>query len=306
MSLITVSREQFKARFEKPKTKRMIDSALVAWDKFLKHIMADEPTLILRFRDNEKEKYAILDHMIQTWKRSKSLATMRSYFQYTKSWLKYNDIPFDDDKIKENIRFPKPIKSRGRGIDKDLIKRLVDASNPFYKALIIVLASTGIRVSGVLAMKVNWIDFNSKPAKVTVPGEHAKAGVEYITFLTNEAERMIKEIIRERKLKDDDIIFRKSYGAFATYISKLRKKLNLMDKEPNGKFYIVRIHKYRSFTLNRLSRSIGSEFAHAILGHGEDVGKYFHDGMSDDEAGEDFKKGIESITINDNRPDNNT
>lgn len=297
MSLITISREQFLDRYEKRKTKIMIQTAFIAWDKFLRHIHSEEADIVQKMRDDQREALRILDHMVQVWKKSKSLATIKSYFQYTKAWLKFNDVRLDDDRIKEYVRFPKPIKYRTRGIDKDIIKLLIDNSNPFYRALFIVLASTGIRVDGVLHMTPSWIDFNSRPAKVTVPGRYAKAGVEYITFLTPEAERKIRDMIKQRKLNDDEVIFDRSYATFALYMSKLRKKLNLLEKEPNGKFYVVRIHKYRSFTLNRLSRSVGSEFAHAVLGHGESVGKYFHDGMSDEEAGQDFLKGAYAVTM---------
>lgn len=302
MSLLSITREQFLNRYDKPKTKSQATVALIAWDRFVSHMLVSEPDLILQLKQNEKERYRVLDHVVQFWKnarnpkafaRKRHPTTISTYFIYVKAWLKFNEVEISDDKIKDAVRFPKAIRERVRGMDQPMIFKMYDRATPWYKALIVFQACTGMRIGEALNARMSWIDFESDPPKITIPGEYTKTGQERITFLTPEAVRHIKEIAK------GDIIFDKSYQSVWNYMDRLRKDCGFTERGSNGQYH-VRIHKLRGFAENKIGRAVDSEFAHTILGHTKDLIQYNQGGTTDDEAAEDFKKAIPSLTISTN------
>lgn len=303
--MLSISREQFLDRYDKDKTKEQAIVSLVAWDRFVTHMLIPEPELFEQMLKNEKQKYLLLDHMIQFWKkarhpkdfkRMRHPTTINTYYIYVISWLKMNEIDIDTSKARQYIKFPKAIRERVRGIDHTMIERMYVKAEPFYKALIIILSCTGMRISEVLHMRYDWIEWSDgeEPIKITIPGEFTKTGQERITFATPEARDWINEL-RENK-KDSDIIFDKSYQSVWAYMDRLRKKCGYDTRGNNG-IHHVRIHKLRGFAENKLARAVDSEYAHSILGHTKDLIQYNQGGTTDKEAADDYKLAIPALTI---------
>lgn len=302
MSLLSITREQFLNRYDKPKTKSQATVALIAWDRFVSHILVPESDIILQMKQNEKERYRILDHLVQFWKNARNPkrfaqkrdpTTISIYFIYAKAWLKFNEVEIDSDKVHDAVRFPKKIKERVRGMDRDMIFKLYERATPFYKALIVFCSCTGMRIGEALNARMSWIDFESDPPKVTIPGGLTKTAQERITFLTPEAVRHIREIAT------GDIIFDKSYQSVWNYFDRLRKDCGFTERGINGQSH-VRIHKLRGFAENKIGRAVDSEFAHSILGHTKDLIQYNQGGTTDDEAAQDYKLAIPALTISTN------
>jgi integrase len=277
---------------------------LIAWDRFVQHMLIAEPDLIMEMRKNNSQKYLVLDHMVQFWRNARSPkrfcqkrhpTTISTYFIYVKAWLKFNDIEIDSDKVKDSVKFPKAIKERVRGIDRDVIFEVYEKSNVFYRALLIFLSCTGMRVSEALNIEVSWIDFTSDPPMVTIPGQFTKTSQERITFLTPECVRHLNNIIQP----DTKKIFDVSYQAVWKYFDDLRKQCGRMDRGANGHHHL-RIHKLRGFAENKIARAVDSEYAHSILGHTKDLIQYNQGGTTEAEAAEDYKKAIPALTITTN------
>lgn len=299
MSLLTITKESFLNRYDKPKTRAQAQVALIAWDRFVAHLLLDEGDVILQLKNNDRERYRILDHMVQFWRFARSPkrfcqkrdpTTISTYFIYVKAWLKFNDVELLDDKIKDAVRFPRKTRERVRGVDRDMIFKMYERASPWYRALIVFLSCTGMRIGEALNMRMSWIDFESDPVKITIPGQYTKTGQERITFLTPEAARHIQEI------SEGDVIFNKSYQSVWVALDKLRKDCGFAERGINGQFHF-RIHKLRGFAENKIARAVDSEYAHTILGHTKDLISYNQGGTSDLEYAEDFKKAIPALTI---------
>jgi len=291
MSLL-VTRESFLNRYNKPKTKTQAKIAFVAFDKFLKFKKVEEPDILTRIRNGENP-YLILDDLVQFWKQDKHPTTIKNYFQFIKDWFRYNDISIEDYKVKHTVKFPKPIRDRVVGIDRDIIKQLLNAcTKPIYRSYLIVLVSSGMRKNECLNMRPSWISIEKVPKEILIPGKYTKTGQERITFLTNEAWKSIQPFMK----KDDSRIFPMSDDSVGQYIGVLRKRCGLMEKGSNG-FYHVRLHKIRGFTENKVSKSSSPEVAHALLGHTKDLIQYFQGGTTDKEFAEDYSKAIPYLTI---------
>ena len=296
ISLLNITRAGFVDRYNKPKTRTAAVTALSAWDAFLRDRGLGEADLFVALRnDPEKnQRYILLDQLVQHWKRTKSVSSMKTYLYFVKAWLKLNDIALDQFKLKEYVRIPKGVRERRKGIDQNVIRKILAcATNPLYKTMIYVLVSSGMRIGEVLEMRASWIDFGSRPVKITIPGIHTKTQTDRITFVTPEAEKWLRDICAGKK--PEDRVFPVSYNTALAYIARIRKKCGFTERGANG-FSTVRIHAFRGFAENRMSR-FNPEFAHAMLGHTKDLNSYYQSGQTDEVAGEDYMKATEFLTI---------
>lgn len=259
------------------------------WDAFLKLKNLNEQELFDALRkDSGNQKYILLDQLVR-------FPVPQVWFTYIKAWIKYNDVNLDNDKIKQYVRWPKKMKEREKGIDKDIVTSIIQELKPFYKDVILVASCTGMRIRSELLNKMewSWIDFDSDPVKITIPAKYTKTKQERITFLTPQAAARLRDI----KLKSHtNIVFPKSYSAFYCHLSLIRNKLGLTEKKMNGMFQF-KPHRFRGFTENKLSKAVGEEYAHAITGHGNYLGQYFAGGTTDREAGQDYLKAIKDLTM---------
>ena len=289
MSILVLTREDFIKRYESLETKLVVIKALKKWDAFLKLKSLTEPELFDALRkDTGNQKYILLDQLVR-------FPVPQVWFTYIKAWIKYNDVNLDNDKIKQYVRWPKKMKEREKGIDKDIVTRIIQELKPFYKDVILVASCTGMRIRSELLNKMewSWIDFDSDPVKITIPAKYTKTKQESITFVTPQVAARLRNI----KLKSStNIVFPKSYSAFYCHLSSIRNKLGLTEKKMNGMFQF-KPHRFRGFTENRLSKAVGEEYAHAITGHGNYLGQYFAGGTTDREAGQDYLKAIKDLTM---------
>lgn len=264
------------------------------WDAFLQSKALNEPELFETLRkDAGNQKYILLDQLVR-------FPVPQVWFTYIKAWIKYNDVNLDNDKIKQYVRWPKKMKEREKGIDKDIVTKVIRELKPFYRDVILVASCTGMRIrSELLNMEWSWIDFESNPVKITIPAIYTKTKQERITFMTPQTAARLKDI----KLKSKtDIVFPKSYSAFYCHLSLVRNKIGLTEKKMNGMFQF-KPQRFRGFTENKLSKTVGEEYAHAITGHGNYLGQYFAGGTTDLEAGQDYKKAISELTIDEPQND---
>lgn len=297
MSLIVITREQFLERYENENTRKQAILSLKKWDLFLAELKVSEADIFneLRLPENKNKRYVFVQQFVNFLNRT--MRSVKNYFNFVKSWIKYNDVELDNERVKTNVKFPKPIRYRPKGIDREVVKNVYNKCNPFYRTLLEFQTSSGMRIKReTLNMKWSWINFDTNPVHVVIPGEYSKTGQERITFITPEAANDLK-IMRIGK-NPEDRVFPRCYGAVREYFAKIRDELGLNERAPTG-IHHFRPHKFRGYAENRISKAVGSEYAHALLGHTEGLIEYFQGGTTDKEAGEDYLKAVSSLTIND-------
>jgi integrase len=129
-----------------------------------------------------------------------SSITFRDKVITVKTFLEYNDIELSPKRFKLKVRFPKTVLRYKEAIDKgDIIKILNGCSDLRLKTYVMLLASTGLRATEALSIRIKDIDFGSfssssppPQAKVTIRGEYTKTKVERYVFLTRELVEQIK------------------------------------------------------------------------------------------------------------------
>ena len=120
--------------------------------------------LIQKIKSTEYNPYDILNDYCIFLQNNYNLAslTFRDRIITVKNFLEYNDIEISPRKFKLKVRFPKTIRRNKEAIDKeDIIKILNGCSDLRLKTYVMLLASTGMRATEALSIRIKDLDLDS-------------------------------------------------------------------------------------------------------------------------------------------------
>jgi integrase len=255
-------------------------------------------TIITKILTKKLDIYSLLDNFVSYLsKKSLSASSIIAYVAAVKSYLQYHDIDIIPNKFKARVRLPKNHNKKEYAIDaSDIREILKSCDNTRIKAILYVLASSGIRITECLTIRNRDIDFNSSPTKITIRAENTKTRTERDVDISDEATKFVKEWIdrkyRDRVYnktpasKDDDIVFsgmsvvkrelnpRSVYGKVLVHFHRILETISLNEKK-DGRGKILRnkitIHSFRRFVYTTICNSVDQAFAEDFLGHSGSV-----------------------------------
>jgi integrase len=190
--------------------------------------------LIKQLKNREYDPYVVLnDYCIFIQKNyNLSSVTFRDKIITAKTFLEYNDIELSPKKFKLKVRFPKTVFRPKEAIDKDdIIKILNGCSNLRLKTYVMLLASTGLRATEALSIRLKDLDLESftQQAKVTIRGEFTKTKVNRYVFLTKEVVEQIKIWIDYKYRKRRICYYYKDNNNKGTAIEGTEKKKSVTE-----------------------------------------------------------------------------
>jgi site-specific recombinase XerD len=163
---------------------------------------------------------------------------------------KFYDIPFQkkEQKIKETL-------------DKEEIKSLIEAThNPKHKLMINMLYATGVRVSELIKIKVEHIDFLKKLLLV----KQGKGKKDRYTIISNNNIKEIKKYLEERKTGSNYVFETKSNHISSRTVQAVLKKAKRLAKiEKNVTPHILR----HSFATHLKETGIEDSTLQKLMGH---------------------------------------
>jgi integrase len=123
-------------------------------------------------------------------------SSLKNRVTTVKNFLEFNDVDISPRKFKLKVKFPKNIRRIREALDKNDITNILNSCSDIkLKTYVMLLASTGMRATEALSIRITDIDFESSPAKITIRGEHTKTKVDRYVFLTRETVEQIKRWI---------------------------------------------------------------------------------------------------------------
>jgi integrase len=126
--------------------------------------------------------------------------TARARMSGIKEYLFFNDIEFSE-KNKRQIKSRMP-KGGARTVERDLdhntLQIILNHSDVKGRALILTLASSGMRIGECLQLRVSDINFAVVPAEVNIRQEITKTRRTRVTFLSREAVAALREWLKVR------------------------------------------------------------------------------------------------------------
>lgn len=121
---------------------------------------------------------------------SSSPITQRNYPSHVISWLEFHgySVPLNERKqIMRRTRPGIPASEEEEYITHETLQKILEFSPPQLRALIYVMASSGLRISEALGLVISDIDLQADPVIVHVRPEIAKGNIGRKTFISSEA-----------------------------------------------------------------------------------------------------------------------
>jgi integrase len=261
----------------------------------------------------------IEEHIIDYLVGNKSYMGKRMTINALKKFCEMNDLVLNWKKISQYIGEYQRV-SRDRAYTDKEIKTLVDSADLRMKVILLLMASSGMRIGAVPDLKLKHVSGN----KITV---YENTKEEYYTFITGECRQVLDAYLDYRtrsgeKLNPDSPLVRKQFDI--NDLEQVRKQsapvalntLNVIldhhlqrcglrtvnhvessDNNGNRKS-VARAHGFRKFFTTQLVNSkVNPEIREMLLGHSIGLaGAYYK--PTEDEMLDEYMKAADNLTIN--------
>jgi len=266
-------------------------------------------------------------HVIDYIINHKSYMGKHMIIHTLKKFYEMNDVVLNWKKISQYLGEYKKV-NKDRAYDHDEIKILVDRADIRMKSVLLMLASTGIRIGAIPDLKIKHfesrstsrsIESGSKMYKITV---YENTNEEYYTFCTEECGRACEEYwkYRERsgeKLEKNSPFIRKQFDmndleqtrkeSQPIKLNTLNKLLDLhlqrsglrtVDHVETKRKEVARAHGFRKFFTTQLVNSkLNPEIREMLLGHKIGLSSAYYR-PTEAEMLQEYSKAIYALTIN--------
>jgi integrase len=238
----------------------------------------------------------------------------QGFFSYYDRELSAKDLKFIRHKLpKGNVR------TVDKDMDTETIRVILQHLDVKGRALILVLASSGMRINEALSVTLDDIDFKSKPACITIRGETSKNGENRITFISDEATQAVNEWLKVRtdyirssanrnnglvktgrgatkSNEDDGRLFPFSDQNASALWNNAITKAGLFSRDKNTNRKQLHYHQLRKFFISQLSLIVSKEIGETLAGHeGYLTGAYRR--YTKKQLAEEYLKGQHLLTI---------
>jgi len=282
----------------------------------------------LQLRDeinnNKLDVYKVLsDYVIFLSKSEIRPRTVKQWFSAVKGYLTHIGIEIYNEKCKQRIRLPKIHKIRKEPLTRELIVRVLNVLPFKLRTVFYVAIASGMRIGEIAELRLSDIDFSNNPTRIFIRAETTKTREDRDTFLTAEATSALKDYLNRYfswKENESNIELQsvKIFGRTSIAIKKLKPKKdeqrgsvdileqslnNYLKNIPdlnmrmrNGK-RLIHYHALREFFYTTVSNIVGSNFAHALMGHHSYLDTYYS--LSEKEQIKLYQKCEIQLTMSD-------
>ena len=211
--------------------------------------------------------------------KRKSPKTIKLYFGFIKSYLRQSHgIKLTTEDINDFVQFPKNPKDPREPLSIEQLQQIMNNASSRRKALYYVLISSGMRLGEALTLTRKNFHIEENPTRITIEAHNTKTLEGRDTYITSEAFEKVKHLLDG--LKDNDRVFtdkenlHQAVALEDTVFGNLRKKLGMLNRYPNSVRYVVQIHAFRAYFITKASQKHGSDYGHALSGHGSYLKQY--------------------------------
>jgi len=190
-----------------------------------------------------------------------------------------------------------------RGYTHEEIKRLIDVADIKYKAIILLLSSTGMRRDALLKIESKDMeylnDYNLYKIKI-----YKKSKYEQICFTTPEAAEAVKLYLKHSMRTNAKYFLKVSSTAISMSLSNLAARAEIIEKGGSLGFStahrneVPAVHGLRKFCITQMAKAkVDTEIAKLLTGHSIGVRGTYLD-YSEDDLRQEYLKAVDLLTIN--------
>jgi len=259
-------------------------------------------------KDNRRYQDDI-NNFVEHMKQNNNSYTIRMHLSVIRTFLNENDIELPH-------RFWKGLGKRIKGtraVTQDKIptisefKSILGYMPKWGRAYFLMLATSGMRPSEALQLKLSDIQLDTSPPKILLRAEYTKTGNSRFTFISAEAKEALLEWLKEREIwiRSDSIkpeisaIFPFKYIDIYHLWRNATKENGLRQSDPQSGHQLLHPYVLRKFfrtNLGTASSIIPVDVIEALMGHEQylrDVYKKY----SDDQIAELYLKTEHTLSI---------
>lgn len=249
----------------------------------------------------------IIKFIIDMKQQNKSHSAIQNYTNAILAFYKINDVVLNTTKISKFMPEDKRVK-KDRAYEHQEISKLLEIAEDRFKVIILLMASSGIRVGSIPALKLRNLDDNK--TKLTV---YDGTREEYFTFITPECKKAIDNYIDMRarygeKINDDSYLIREQFntrlkGAAPRPIKTITILTKLIEMSVrcgirNQGIRVPIAHGFRKFFTTQLINSkLNPEIREMLLGHKIGLASAYYR-PTEQEMYNEYMKAVNLLTIN--------
>jgi integrase len=185
------------------------------------------------------------------------------------------------------------VKGGARTIEKDMdidtLRKIIQHMDIKGKALVLTLASSGMRIGEALSLNIKDIDLSSNPPIVTIKGRNTKTGENRITFINKEAKEAVIEWLKVRdsylassvnrnkglvgvgigkpKSESSNKLFPFTDNVSSQIWLNAITKAELLTRDDETNRIQLHIHQLRKFFRSQLAIKCPVDIVEALMGH---------------------------------------
>jgi integrase len=204
--------------------------------------------------------------------------TVWNYLSAARGFLRFEDVEVDEYKLRDKITLPPKMEvSVDRIPTSEELRKLLLEADLRLKAMVAVLASSGMRIGELCNLRVGNIDFKNRPTRITILGKFSKSKANRVVRMSDEAANLVKEYLGKRMSSKEEYVFPSTTNpsqpskrnALAMSLRRLIERCGLLKKlDPESRRYEVHVHCFRKFFFTQLIASgIDRGIAEYWMGH---------------------------------------
>jgi integrase len=260
--------------------------------------------LLKAIKDGLLDPYDVLSRYIVHLQTSNNISALSLKQRVTtaKNFLEYFDVEISPRKFMLKVKLPRVVRKDIQALTKEDIANILNAcSHIRLKTYVMLLASTGMRASEALSIRLADCDLSTNPPKLLIRGEFTKTKVSRFVFLTQELVQQIslwleykhrtrriclkgkeneKTHVEYRTLRrnDRDLLFAVNqassnvkwlYNQFANSFGKTLDRMGKGNREEvnHSRRRRITLHSMRRFVKSTISALGYGDFSEFMIGH---------------------------------------
>ena len=205
-----------------------------------------------------KKQETVFD-VLQSWINWNTVApsSLKTYFVRLNTFLHYKGIKLDARDVKSELIFPRVLEEELYPLQIEDISKILSAANYDKRGMYLAQISSGMRLGEIVQIRKKDLVLDSDRIMVKIPAKITKSQQARTTFLSTEAEKMIRHKLK--KLDDDDLVWGNNPIPINNEIAEIANlhrylgKCGLDMKNDLGQ-YKINTHSFRAFFITKISR----------------------------------------------------
>ncbi|MGD0072398.1 MAG: site-specific integrase [Candidatus Bathyarchaeia archaeon] len=284
-------------------SRHAVEMALRAFDR---EIGEPAERVIAKVKSNQLDVYETFDKFVGSLDKAEaSPSTITGYVNRIMRYFAFNDVVVDSVRFRAKVVMPRVEDPDDRAPTVEELRSILSWGKLRTKTLILVMATSGMRLGEAIVLKIGHIDFASKPTRITLSSKVAKkTGKGRTVYISDEATEYLKRYLGERNNADlwvfpseaDEHNHVSEDRAWST-ITECIEKAGLGKGKETTTCGRRKIHPYslRKFFFSKAVGVIGETATHAMMGHGSYQQTYYR--RTEEERAKDYLKCMPHLFI---------